>query len=170
MNTTGAVRPAAFAPAPWRSSSSAPRRRPDGPRECALPLTPSVVADGELANWVTGHLARWRHDRLATGLRVVTRELARNALAHGLAPARAVLALRPDGRIRIAVTDAGPGFDPDLLRTRWIVRQSDDPCGGLALVAGISAAWGTDRLPLGHRAWADLDPASPGRALLRIVP
>ncbi|ROR46405.1 ATP-binding protein [Kitasatospora cineracea] len=184
MNTTGAGRTATLTSGPWRTpAATAPAlhtashppapvlyRVPVGAAGPGMVLSPDAVTGGELANWVTGHLARWRLERLATGLRMVARELARNALEHGAAPARATLVRRPDGRVRVAVTDAGPGFDPAPLRSRWDARRPDDPGGGLALVAAVSTDWGVDRLLLGHRVWADLAPDSPGRALLRLVP
>ncbi|MFJ1757155.1 ATP-binding protein [Kitasatospora sp. NPDC088134] len=110
----------------------------------ALTLSPRTLSTGELDAWLTAHLRHWQLDALAPALRTVARELADNALRHGATPARATLTRLPSARLRLAVTDAGPGFDPTT------------PGPGLRRVAARTTAWGVDPLPLGHRVWADL--------------
>jgi len=54
-----------------------------------------------------------------------------------------------DGAVRIQVADAGPGFDPDAVRTDGY---------GLKLLASLASRWGVDNGERGCRVWFEVDP------------
>jgi anti-sigma regulatory factor (Ser/Thr protein kinase) len=84
--------------------------------------------------------------------RVVTSELATNAVLH--TGAAFELALHLDGVARIEVTDA----EPDRL-PRHADKADDRPGGmGLYLVDALATAWGVERRDHGKVVWAALEP------------
>ncbi|MFG2504724.1 ATP-binding protein [Streptomyces rubiginosohelvolus] len=147
------------APVPPPASPRAPARRAPShrPESHSLPLVREDDAVGGLRNWITGHLRRWRLGHLTDDFRLIATELATNAARHGHAPARVTLTRLPGAYLRIAVTDAGPGFDPEHIRTSWGSADGLEDCHGrgLMLVDALSTSWGADRLPLGQRVWAE---------------
>ncbi|MFG2818552.1 ATP-binding protein [Kitasatospora sp. NPDC048365] len=131
--------------------------RPAAVDSAGFRLEPGGHVTGHLRNWVCGSLRRWGLEPLTPDLELIATELAGNALLHGELPARATLELLPARGVRLAVTDAGPGFLPEPVVASW----EDDADGagrGLMIVSALSTAWGVDRLDLGQRVWADLVP------------
>ena len=85
---------------------------------------------------------------------LVVSELVTNAIRH--ADSGWVLAIerRPDGSVRIRVTDSGPG-EPQIPSA--IATDEATSGRGLALVAELSEAWGWHRSSDGGKVvWADL--------------
>jgi anti-sigma regulatory factor (Ser/Thr protein kinase) len=87
--------------------------------------------------------------------RLLVSELITNSVRHAGLTEGATIGLRTDlsvNRLRVEVTDAGPGFDPEpalpsMYRTSgW----------GLYLVDQIADRWGVARGP-GNRVWFELD-------------
>lgn len=81
---------------------------------------------------------------------LLTSELVTNAVIHAQQPDNASIGLRiirSQDRLRVEVTDCGPGFDP---ATR---RRPEPGTGGLGLllVARLSDRWGTTRLTSNQR-------------------
>jgi anti-sigma regulatory factor (Ser/Thr protein kinase) len=81
---------------------------------------------------------------------LLTSELVTNAVVHAHQPDDASIGLRiirSHERLRVEVTDSGPGFDP-------AARRRPRPGGGglgLMLVARLSDRWGTTRLTSNER-------------------
>ncbi|MFF0413458.1 ATP-binding protein [Kitasatospora sp. NPDC004745] len=98
-------------------------------------------------------------DRHQYDVELVLSELGSNAVVHachGGQPAVTLTAgmeLRPDGTLRVSVTDPSPARP--ALRTSG---EGDTGGRGLHLVAAYSRTWGVDDLgPAGKRVWAELD-------------
>ncbi|MEV5583752.1 ATP-binding protein [Streptomyces parvus] len=148
--------------APVRPTDARPADRIPAvcPESHSLQVDPASHGTSHMRNWVCGHLRRWGMERLTADLQLIATELATNAVRHGLPPVRATLSLslRTES-VRVAVTDAGPSFDPEPVIASW-EHSAGDACHGrgLMLVAALSTAWGVDRLDLGQRVWAELAP------------
>jgi anti-sigma regulatory factor (Ser/Thr protein kinase) len=90
-------------------------------------------------------------------------ELVTNSVRHGRADAHAKVGLRlgvDAERVRVEVSDAGPGFDPSEVES-----GPDDPGGyGLFLVTQLADAWGVvpDEAPT--QVWFELRYADPAAA------
>ncbi|MFE9043457.1 ATP-binding protein [Streptomyces sp. NPDC007818] len=145
-------------PFPPSPRPSAEPTRPARPESHSLVLSEDDDSAGRLRNWVTGHLRRWRLGHLVADLQLIATELATNAARHGHAPARVTLTRQPDAYVRLGVTDTGPAFDPEHLRTSWGSADALEDCHGrgLMLVDALSTSWGADRLDIGKRVWAEL--------------
>lgn len=97
-------------------------------------------------------------------LTLLTSELVTNAVVHPGPDAGGSVGLEITvytGRVRIEVTDPGPGFELGSLPPR----PRDFGGHGLVVVEGLSSRWGTSRTSAegGFRVWFELDVA-PGRA------
>ncbi|MFI5527107.1 ATP-binding protein [Kitasatospora sp. NPDC051853] len=139
--------------------TTAPRPATAGPESHTHRLAPDDHAPLRLRKWLVRHLRQWRLVHLADDLQLIATELATNAARHGVAPATATLTRGTAGQVRLAVTDTGPGFDPEEVTASWEASGTADSCHGrgLLLVAALSTAWGTDRPRRGgHRVWAEL--------------
>lgn len=77
---------------------------------------------------------------------LIVSELVSNSVRHGTTEDIDVRVVADDGKIRVEVTDDGPGFAPDAPRGEGL---------GLAIVEKLSEQWG---LLDGHRftVWAEL--------------
>jgi anti-sigma regulatory factor (Ser/Thr protein kinase) len=82
--------------------------------------------------------------RVFQDLRLLVSELVTNSLRHAGLSARDVIRLRvslPDGKVRVEVTDEGPGFSP-AVETPSLFQESG---WGLFLVRQLADAWGIRR-------------------------
>lgn len=80
-------------------------------------------------------------------IELLTTELVTNAIRHAQSNARVAASL-VGGRIRVSVTDDGPGL-PAVTEA-----ADDDESGrGLSLVEMLAVDWGVDRLPVGKTVW-----------------
>ncbi|QKW10297.1 ATP-binding protein [Streptomyces sp. NA04227] len=147
------------------TSTGDPLRRPV-PREtrsCRLPADHKAAA--ALRRWVRAQLSGWRLEGQREDLLLIASELASNAVRHGLGSPRVTLALTRDATagtvLRLGVTDAGNGFDPQQVARSWRHCDPADRCGGrgLLLVAELSSDWGAGPVPGGHEVWAHLSVA-----------
>lgn len=115
-------------------------------------------ARAELREAVAGRLCE---TDLAT-VTLLTSELVTNAVIHPSPDAGGTTALRITAfrdRVRVEVTDPGPGFDVANLPTR----PRDYGGRGLLVVEGLASRWGTTRngaVP-GFTVWFELDVAAP---------
>jgi MEDS: MEthanogen/methylotroph, DcmR Sensory domain len=137
-------------PAVVGTSVAVPRRR-CAPIKPARTFAPTGRAPMEARRFVTGTLGAWGRRALIDDGAVIATELATNAVVHARTDFTVSVSRRPDGTIRIAVSDASP--EPPRQR------QADpfDSSGrGLRLVATVAARWGSDSLPDGKVVWADL--------------
>ena len=78
-------------------------------------------------------------------------ELVSNAVVHGSRRKGSTIkvdARSQDERLRVEVTDSGPGFDPGEALTRRGF--------GLRLVRDLSARWGAEQSPTGCMVWFEL--------------
>ena len=106
-----------------------------------IPVQPEAVAMAR--DTVSRVVADRRADpRRVEDLRLLTSEVVTNALRHsGMTPGGSLTVavdIESD-RVRVGVTDDGPGFDPDALRG-----PSPDDVGGwgLLLVEQLADSWG----------------------------
>ena len=101
---------------------------------------------------VTARLGQWRARELVDAATLVTSELVTNGIRHGRAPVLLDLYLLrgtrrarvgPD-RLRIAVSDGGPGFDLGTVRAGW--DRDDDGLEeggrGLRPPEALAECWG----------------------------
>ncbi|WP_328388471.1 ATP-binding protein [Streptomyces sp. NBC_00400] len=97
-------------------------------------------------------LTAWGLEELADDGALVVSELVTNAVQHARSEVIRLVVSRPGpGTVRIGVVDkskAPPRHRPP--------GNEDDSGRGLVLLAGLTAAWGTDRLPWGKRVWGEL--------------
>jgi anti-sigma regulatory factor (Ser/Thr protein kinase) len=102
-------------------------------------------------------------DALLDDAGLLVSELVTNSVRHGRAGADAVVGLRlglDRDRVRVEVSDAGPGFDPTSVEG-----AGDDAGGyGLFLVTQLADAWGVvpDEAPT--QVWFELRYARPAAA------
>jgi anti-sigma regulatory factor (Ser/Thr protein kinase) len=96
-----------------------------------------AVARNELQRRLAGRVPR----RVLDDAGLLVSELVTNSIVHGGVGASGVLGLRlalRGERVRIEVSDPGPGFDPEAPRS-----GPDEPGGyGLFLVTQLADAWG----------------------------
>ncbi len=125
-------------------------------------VQPDAEAPGRLRAWVSALLDDWLLPHLKEDLALIATELASNAVRHGDSPAHATLSIGEygceDTRVRLEVTDGGPGFDPQDAISTWDDSGTTASCHGrgLLLVAALSKRWGSLRLNPGQRVWAEL--------------
>lgn len=90
-------------------------------------------------------------------LELLVSELVTNAVLHaGLSPeepVRVQITALPD-QVRIAVTDAGPGFAAPTIDGLAPLAPGGRGC---MIVAALSDAWGIDRGPAGCTVWCEVD-------------
>ncbi|MFF5968305.1 ATP-binding protein [Streptomyces collinus] len=115
-----------------------------------FPRQPNSVSQAR--EFVHAALVDWKLSDLADAAEVVTSELATNAVQHARCGAyRVTLRRLGDDCVRVAVIDRS--------RAKPEMAKADDDMEhgrGLALVAAMSARWGTEPLDWGKRVWADL--------------
>ena len=109
-----------------------------------IPVQPEAVAMAR--ETVSRVVAERKADaRVAEDLRLLTSEVVTNALRHSGMGAGGSLLVAIDierDRVRVGVTDDGPGFDPDSLRGP----AADSVSGwGLFLVEQLADSWGVVR-------------------------
>jgi len=81
---------------------------------------------------------------------LLTSELVTNSVRHCPVPQDIRLdAVLEDGFARVAVTDHGPGFDPQI--------RHEANGFGLRLVDKLASRWGVERLDAGTRVWFEVD-------------
>lgn len=119
-------------------------------------------ARAELRQAIAGRLS----DRDSATATLLTSELVTNAVIHPRHTVGGSVALRITtyrDRVRVEVTDDGPGFEPEGLPPR---RPSETGGHGLIVVDGLSSRWGTARRRVGKSegfcVWFELD-ADPER-------
>ncbi|WP_414504685.1 ATP-binding protein [Streptomyces sp. NEAU-L66] len=115
-----------------------------------LPRRPESVATAR--RLVRTALAAWGLEELADDGALVVSELVTNAVQHARSEVIRLVVSRPGpATVRIGVVDkskAPPRHRPP--------GSEDDSGRGLVLLAALTAAWGTDRLPWGKRVWGEL--------------
>lgn len=120
----------------------------DPSAEVALPA--DLSAGRSARAFVQGQLCPDHHaDVLGPALLLVT-ELAVNAVEHGAPPVTASLGCL-GGRLRLAVSDGSRTRPTHVEATPASVSGR-----GVALVAGLSSAWGVRVEPAGKTVWCDL--------------
>jgi anti-sigma regulatory factor (Ser/Thr protein kinase) len=112
-------------------------------------LVPVPAAVPIARRFVARVLRSWGEDALLADARLVTSELASNAITHAASPFRVQLG-RSDSVVRISIEDVGPA------RPRRRTAASDDFSGrGLAIVEQLAEQWGCDMLPDGKTVWVE---------------
>ncbi|WP_406409987.1 ATP-binding protein [Streptomyces halstedii] len=115
-----------------------------------LPRLPESAATAR--RLVRVALAAWDLDDLAEDGALIVSELVSNAVQHARRGSIRIVVDRPEAvRVRIGVVDfskARPVRGEPVLE--------DESGRGLALVAELAEAWGTEPLPWGKQVWAEL--------------
>jgi anti-sigma regulatory factor (Ser/Thr protein kinase) len=104
-----------------------------------------------LRELATGHVSP---DLLGKGL-LLTTELVTNAVRHGdpgPEDAVEVIVTLGDDRLRVAVRDRGPGFDPETDHVR-----TDEGGWGLDLVEAVASRWGVGPAPGVNEVWFEIE-------------
>ena len=101
-------------------------------------------------------------DLLVDDAVLLVSEVVSNSVRHGSLDDTDAIEVRIRGsrsKLRVDVSDPGPGFDPDRVRPR-----EDDGGWGLHLLDRLATRWGVERNDV-TRVWFELnDPVSPDRA------
>jgi len=85
-------------------------------------------------------------------IELLTSELVTNAIQHANSTARVAAALMAGRRIRVSVTDDGPGYPS--------IRDADDESEsgrGLAMVELLASSWGIERHTAGKTVWFETE-------------
>ncbi|MET7635722.1 ATP-binding protein [Streptomyces sp. NPDC005078] len=112
-----------------------------------------LLAEQQFADWGLPRRSETIQD--AT---LIVAELAANAVRHGRIPGRdfrLTLVLRPDGHVRISVTDARAEQLPEPVANS----RSSEQGRGLLIVAALADRWGVERCskpPANKTVWAEL--------------
>jgi len=124
----------------------------------SLPGTPDAPARARAA---LAHLESFVSDAVQSDLRLLVTELVSNSVRHaGLGPSDRLTveaAVRP-GRIRVEVSDPGPGFEVAPGPPPDAPRHIDDMRAGgfgLELIARMADSWGVRQSPT-TRVWFEL--------------
>jgi anti-sigma regulatory factor (Ser/Thr protein kinase) len=125
----------------------------EAPQRTALVLSPDDEAPAR-ARRLLRQLLSARPDRELAVAELVVSELVTNAVLHGQRAGMNAVGLtleETDERLRIEVTDRGPGFvDDEVL--------PGDPGGwGLVVVGELANRWGIEHARRGVRVWAELE-------------
>lgn len=114
---------------------------------------PGALTSGHHARkWLRATLERWHLADLVADAELLTSELINNAVVHAASDVSVRLRLL-DGRLRIEVSDSGPGA---LHRQETTVEDTSGR--GLFLVEALSSAWGTSAGTGGKTVWFELQP------------
>lgn len=110
--------------------------------------TPSAPI--RVRSFVREALRAWDQETSFAVVGLVAAELATNAMVHARSPFRVALTRSPD-TIRIAVRDTSTDTPEQLGRDRHRTGGR-----GIAIVAALSRAWGTEQDPRGKVVWAEI--------------
>lgn len=116
-----------------------------------LPVTPQMTAR---ARHVASTLARPADEDAVWRLELLVSELVGNVLRHAPGASEVVVRLeRHSGRLRVAVSDDGPGGEVSPQGAR----PMDGSGRGLALVGQLARSWGTEPREQGTCVWFEID-------------
>ncbi|MCU1426508.1 MAG: putative two-component sensor histidine kinase protein [Actinomycetia bacterium] len=113
-------------------------------------FVPAAATLRGVRQFVTDVLASWGEDRVTDAAGIVANELATNAVVHANSPFRLTLS-RTASSIRIAVCDTSASPPEQLAVDPHRIGGN-----GVAFVAALSHAWGTEETPGGKTVWAEL--------------
>jgi anti-sigma regulatory factor (Ser/Thr protein kinase) len=129
----------------------------------AEPVTAEVSLEGVTASvpaareFVRALLQSWRLGALAEAVELVVSELATNAVLHAHSGFTVRLSREASGGLRLEVVDGS---------ARTPVRRTSSATAttgrGLALVQGLSSAWGVDVVTGGKSVWVQFEAAAGG--------
>lgn len=120
-------------------------------RRASVDLIRDPHSVAEAKEFVTECLLEWARPQLVSRARAIVRELVRNALAH--TDSTPSLRVECSGRwVTIAVDDASRRLA--MLSERTYTHRVT----GLAVVAGLSRAWGNSPTSTGKTVWATIEP------------
>ncbi|MDX6741729.1 ATP-binding protein [Actinocorallia sp. A-T 12471] len=117
---------------------------------------------GRARKWAAGVSKTWATEAALDTLRLLTSEVATNALQHGGARGIvrvAVLRREGEGRVRVEVYDEGGGVP-----CRRVAREDDEDGRGLFLLDVLAHSWGHDPGPDGRGTlvWFEIDAKADG--------
>jgi pimeloyl-ACP methyl ester carboxylesterase len=113
-------------------------------------VTTGAAAPRDARRLVADRVAEWGLHDIGDDLRLIASELVTNALIHTPGPVEIGMSTAPD-HVRIEVSDPSP-VAPQITQAE----PDDDHGRGLAIVASLSRAWGTDLHPGGKTVWAEV--------------
>ena len=119
--------------------------------QAQVQLPPAADSVRTARRFLRETLATWDAEPLEWTASQVLSELVTNAVLHAGTPVTVALALRPDGRLRLEVTDGSPRIP----QQRRYGRQATTG-RGIALVAGLAADWGVEHRSGGKTVWCEM--------------
>jgi anti-sigma regulatory factor (Ser/Thr protein kinase) len=132
-----------------------PREVEQSERSATMTWGTELAADPEAPSdarvFLRSVLAERAAEERVDTVTLLASELVSNAVVHGSRRRGSTIRLHTevrDERLRVEVTDSGPGFDPsEALSRRGF---------GLRLVRDLSARWGAEQAPSGWTVWFEL--------------
>jgi anti-sigma regulatory factor (Ser/Thr protein kinase) len=97
-------------------------------------------------------LERFNVDVDEDAARLLTSEIASNAVRHGKEPIEVSVSVEGLG-LRISILDRGTGFDPDELRLEQGLSPEPEGGRGLQIVRSLSSDWGVEPRDDGTEVW-----------------
>jgi anti-sigma regulatory factor (Ser/Thr protein kinase) len=127
---------------------------PDPPRSTSKELRAGPRTPEEARVFLSEALERFNVDVDTGAARLLTSEIASNAVRHGKEPIDMSVSVEEDG-LRVSVFDRGSGFDPGDLRSDEDVSPEAwaEEGRGLKLVHALSSDWGVERRDEGTEVW-----------------
>lgn len=120
----------------------------------SLDLPGALTSGHHARRWLRDTLESWRLHELVGDAELLTSELINNAVVHAASGVRVRVRLL-DGRVRVEVSDSGPGA---LHRQETTVEDTSGR--GLFLVEALSSAWGTSAGRGRKMVWFELQPGA----------
>jgi anti-sigma regulatory factor (Ser/Thr protein kinase) len=135
-----------------RGKPSVMGREPEPPRSKSKELRAGPTTPEEARLFLSEALESFGVDLDTDAIRLLTSEIASNAVRHGKEPIDLNVSVEEEG-VRVSVFDRGSGFDPDQLRLDQGLSPETEGGRGLQLVQNLSSEWGVERHDEGTEVW-----------------
>jgi len=125
---------------------------PDSPRSRSKELRAGPRTAEEARLFLSEAMASFNVDIDKDAARLLTSEIASNAVRHGKEPIDVSVSVEESG-LRVSIFDRGGGFDPKDLRFDQALSLETEGGRGLQLVHALSSDWGVERSDDGTEVW-----------------